>query len=134
MKSGDEAIGNRVRVKVVKNKVAPPFRQAEFDIIYNSGISIEGGILDLGTKLDIINKSGTWYSYGEERMGQGRENSKKFLKDHPEIAKKIEEKIKITSGLIMEEADTELKDRAGQEDGGNTKISAKEPTTAAQGS
>ena len=100
LKSGDEPIGNRVRVKVVKNKVAPPFRQAEFDVMYNSGISVQGGILDLGTKYGIINKAGTWYSYGEERMGQGRENSKKFLVEHPEIAVEIEDKIKKETGLI----------------------------------
>ncbi|MDY6967804.1 MAG: recombinase RecA [Spirochaetota bacterium] len=100
LKSGDEPIGNRVRVKVVKNKVAPPFRQAEFDVMYNSGISVQGGILDLGTKYGIINKAGTWYSYGEERMGQGRENSKKFLVEHPEVAAEIEDKIKKETGLI----------------------------------
>ncbi|MDY6934047.1 MAG: recombinase RecA [Spirochaetota bacterium] len=103
LKSGDEAIGNRVRVKVVKNKVAPPFKQAEFDIMYNSGISIEGGILDLGTKYEIIKKTGTWYSYDDERMGQGRENSKKYLLDHPDIAVEIERKIKVHTGLISEE-------------------------------
>ncbi len=100
LKSGDEAVGNRVRVKVVKNKVAPPFRQAEFDIMYNTGISREGGILDLGTKLDIIKKAGTWYSYGEDRIGQGRENAKNFIRENPNIAQEIEEKIKISSGLI----------------------------------
>jgi recombination protein RecA len=100
LKSGDEAVGNRVRVKVVKNKVAPPFRQAEFDIMYNTGISREGGILDLGTKLEIIKKAGTWYSYGEDRIGQGRENAKNFIRENPNIAQEIEEKIKISSGLI----------------------------------
>ncbi len=100
LKSGDEAVGNRVRVKVVKNKVAPPFRQAEFDIMYNSGISREGGILDLGTKLGIIKKAGTWYSYNEDRIGQGRENAKNFIKENPNIAQEIEEKIKISAGLI----------------------------------
>lgn len=99
LKSGDEAIGNRVRVKVVKNKVAPPFRQAEFDIMYNTGISREGGILDLGTKLGIIKKTGTWYSYGEDRIGQGRENAKNFIRENPNIAQEIEEKIKVSTGL-----------------------------------
>jgi recombination protein RecA len=104
LKSGDEAVGNRVRVKVVKNKVAPPFRQAEFDIMYNTGISREGGILDLGTKLEIIKKTGTWYSYGEDRIGQGRENAKNFIRENPNIAQEIEEKIKISAGLINDTA------------------------------
>jgi recombination protein RecA len=104
LKLGDEAVGNRVRVKVVKNKVAPPFRQAEFDIMYNSGISREGGILDLGTKLGIIKKAGTWYSYNEDRIGQGRENAKNFIKENSNIAQEIEEKIKIASGLINDTA------------------------------
>ncbi len=99
LKSGDDSIGNRVRVKVVKNKVAPPFRQAEFDIMYDSGISREGGALDLAVKYDIINKAGTWYSYKEERIGQGRENVKKYLKDNPEIFKAVEEQIRKETGL-----------------------------------
>ncbi len=102
LKSGDEAFGNRVRVKVVKNKVAPPFKQAEFDVIYNSGISVEGGVLDLATKLEIIKKAGTWYSYGEERIGQGRENAKNYLRSNPETAKDVENRIKVSYGLIEE--------------------------------
>lgn len=113
LKTGDEAIGNRVRVKVVKNKVAPPFKQAEFDVIYNSGISIEGGILDLAVKLDIIKKAGTWYSYGEERIGQGRENAKSYLSNNPEITKEIENKIKIFYGLIEEKP--EIKEKASNQ-------------------
>ncbi len=109
LKSGEEAIGNRVRVKVVKNKTAPPFRQAEFDILYDSGISREGGILDLAAKLNIVKKAGTWYSYGEERIGQGRENAKTFLREHAEVMKDLERKIKIDSGL-MEEAPRETKE------------------------
>lgn len=93
LKSGDEAIGNRVRVKVVKNKVAPPFKQAEFDIMYNGGISKSGGILDMGVKFDIIRKAGTWFSYGEERIGQGRENAKKYLDENPAVAAEIEKRI-----------------------------------------
>jgi len=100
LKSADEAIGNRVRVKVVKNKVAPPFRQAEFDIMYNSGISREGGILDMGVRFEIIKKAGTWYSYGDERIGQGRENVKKYLVEHPETAKEIESRVKVSAGLV----------------------------------
>ncbi len=103
LKSGDEAIGNRVRVKVVKNKVAPPFKQAEFDIIFNSGISREGGILDLGVKFGIVKKTGTWYSYGQERIGQGRENSKKFFRENPRITDEIEKKILKAAGLEAEE-------------------------------
>ncbi|HNW30285.1 MAG TPA: DNA recombination/repair protein RecA, partial [Spirochaetota bacterium] len=99
LKSGEEAIGNRVRVKVVKNKVAPPFRQAEFDIMYDSGISRVGDILDLGVKFDIVKKSGTWFSYGEERIGQGRENAKKYFMDNPAVAQEIEKKIKAAAGL-----------------------------------
>jgi recombination protein RecA len=99
LKSGEEAIGNRVRVKVVKNKVAPPFRQAEFDIMYDSGISRVGDILDLGVRFEIVKKSGTWFSYGEERIGQGRENAKKYFLDNPAMAQEIEKKIKDAAGL-----------------------------------
>lgn len=100
LKNGDDSIGSRVRVKVVKNKVAPPFKQAEFDIMYDTGISREGGILDLAVKYDIINKAGTWYSYGDERIGQGRENVRKYLKDNPAVSKEVENKIKKEVGLI----------------------------------
>lgn len=96
IKQGTEMIGSRTRVKVVKNKVAPPFKQAEFDITYGEGISREGSIVDIGTDLEIINKSGAWYSYKEERLGQGRENVKEYLKEHPEIASEIEMKIRET--------------------------------------
>lgn len=94
LKQGTEIIGSRTRVKVVKNKVAPPFRQAEFDIMYGTGISREGSILDVATDLNIINKSGAWYSYGEERLGQGRENVREYLKEHPEVTKEIEQKVR----------------------------------------
>jgi len=103
IKVGEDAVGNRVRVKVVKNKVAPPFRQAEFDIMYDSGISRTAGILDLGVKYNIVQKAGTWYSYKDERIGQGRENAKSFLEQHPDIAKEIEEKIKEQAGLLEKE-------------------------------
>ncbi len=103
IKSGDSIIGNRTRVKVVKNKVAPPFKQAEFDIMYGLGISKDGNILDTGVTADIINKAGSWYSYGEHRLGQGRENSKDFLRDNPEISKEIENKIRLHYGLIKED-------------------------------
>lgn len=94
IKKGSDAIGSRVKVKVAKNKVAPPFRVAEFDIMYENGISKEGEIIDLGTSLGIIQKSGTWFSYGDERIGQGREIAKQFLIDNPSIANEIEKKIR----------------------------------------
>src|SRR6267143_1940322 len=99
LKDGTEAVGNRVRVKVVKNKVAPPFRQAEFDIEYGKGISTSGCILDYGIEHNIITKSGSFFSYGEERLGQGRGNAKAFLDEHPEVAKEIEDKIYEAMGL-----------------------------------
>ncbi len=99
IKSGNDIIGNRTRVKVVKNKVAPPFKQAEVDIMYGEGISREGSIIDIGTELDIVNKSGAWYSYEGERLGQGRENAKQFMKEHKEIAQVIEQKIREASNL-----------------------------------
>lgn len=94
IKQGEEVIGNRTRVKVVKNKVAPPFRQAEFDIMYNGGISREGNVLDVGVREDIIQKSGAWFSYGDVRLGQGRENAKVFLKDNMDILLEVENKIR----------------------------------------
>lgn len=94
LKQGTEMVGNRTRVKVVKNKVAPPFKQADFDIMYGEGISREGSILDLAADLDIVNKSGAWYSFGDDRLGQGRENAKQYLKEHPEIAVTIENQIR----------------------------------------
>lgn len=105
IKRGDEMIGNRVRVKVVKNKVAPPFKQAEFDIMYGKGISKLGNLLDVGTDLDIINKAGAWYSYNGNKLGQGRENSKEFLAQNPELAKEIEDKIRETFHLGQENPD-----------------------------
>ncbi|NMA33498.1 MAG: recombinase RecA [Clostridiaceae bacterium] len=94
IKQGTDVIGNRTRVKVVKNKVAPPFREAEFDIMYGRGISKEGSILDVGVNLDIISKSGAWFSYNSQRIGQGRENAKNFLRENPEVAREIEMKIR----------------------------------------
>jgi len=94
VKQGSEMIGNRTRVKVVKNKVAPPFKTAEFDIIYGKGISAEGCLLDIAADAGIINKSGAWYSYGKERLGQGRENAREFLIDNPDIYKQIETKVR----------------------------------------
>jgi len=94
IKKGDEVVGNETRVKVVKNKVAPPFRQAEFDILYGEGISREGEIIDLGVKEGIVEKSGAWYSYGKDRIGQGKDNVRQFLKEHPDMAAEIEAKIR----------------------------------------
>lgn len=94
LKKGDEMIGNRTRVKVVKNKMAPPFKKAEVDIMYGEGISKEGEILDIGSAIDVINKSGAWYSYEGERLGQGRENAKKYLKEHIDVAEQINQKIR----------------------------------------
>ncbi|MPL60594.1 Protein RecA [bioreactor metagenome] len=94
LKQGNDVVGNRTKVKVVKNKVAPPFKQAEFDIMYGQGISHEGALVDMGAELDIINKSGAWYSYADNRLGQGRENVKDFLKTNPEIAAEIDKKIR----------------------------------------
>ncbi len=94
LKQGTEVIGNKTRVKVVKNKVAPPFKDAEFDIIYGQGISKEGSILDVGVNLDIVSKSGAWFSYNGQRIGQGRENVKQYMRDNPEMTKEIEMKIR----------------------------------------
>ena len=93
LKDGEEVQGNHTRVKIVKNKIAPPFRKAEFDIIFGEGISKTGEIIDLGVELDIIKKSGSWFSYGETKLGQGRESVKVLLKDNPELAEEIEKKI-----------------------------------------
>ena len=101
IKQGDEIVGNRTRVKIMKNKVAPPFKQAEFDIMYNEGISRTGNIVDVGVKENIVQKSGAWFSYGDIRLGQGRENAKQYLKDNPEIALEIENKIRIKYELPL---------------------------------
>jgi recombination protein RecA len=94
IKKADEVIGNQTRVKVVKNKVSPPFKQAEFEILYGQGISRYGEIIDLGVQHDIVGKAGSWYSYGDDRIGQGKENVRDFLKNHPEMAAEIEDKIR----------------------------------------
>ena len=103
LKQGGEMVGNHVKVKVVKNKVAPPFKQAKFDIMFGTGISREGEILDLASECNVVNKSGAWYSYNGERIGQGRENVKIFLKDHPEICEEIEKQVRIQYHLLPEE-------------------------------
>jgi len=109
IKEGEQIIGNRTRVKVVKNKIAPPFREAEFDIIYGTGISKEGDILDLGTSFDLVEKSGAWYSFKGERMGQGRENAKKFLAENPDIRNQVVDLIKEKTGLKKPKAEPSSK-------------------------
>ncbi|WP_419739602.1 recombinase RecA [Ruegeria sp.] len=99
IKDRDEVVGNQTRVKVVKNKVAPPFKQVEFDIMYGEGISKMGELLDLGVKAGVVEKSGSWFSYGDERIGQGRENAKQYLRDHSRVALEIEDKIRAAHGL-----------------------------------
>jgi recombination protein RecA len=100
LKQGNDMIGNRTRIKVVKNKVAPPFKQAEVDIMYGEGISKEGSLIDIGTEMDIVDKSGAWYSFEGERLGQGRENAKQYLKDNPKVADVIDKKIRDSSIIV----------------------------------
>ena len=103
LKDGQDVIGNRTRVKVVKNKVAPPFKQAEFDIMYNEGVSHLGLLIDLGSELNIVDKSGAWYSYGDLRLGQGKENSKAFLAENPDVAEEIDARLRVALGLVPPE-------------------------------
>mgnify|MGYP004591351149 FL=1 len=103
IKQGTEAVGNHVRVKIVKNKVAPPFKEAEFDIMFGKGISREGDLIDLAVKNDIVDKSGAWFAYGGNKIGQGRENAKQFLADNPDILNEIDHKLRVKMGLIMED-------------------------------
>jgi recombination protein RecA len=111
IKERDEVVGNQTRVKVVKNKLAPPFKQVEFDIMYGEGVSKNGELIDLGVKAGVVEKSGAWFSYDSQRIGQGRENAKTFLKNNPDIAGKIETAIRQNAGLIAE------KILAGEEEG-----------------
>jgi recombination protein RecA len=99
LKDGSEAVGNRTRVKVVKNKMAPPFKQAEFDMIYGEGISREGGLIDMGVEQGFVRKAGAWYTYEGDQLGQGKENARQFLKDNPHLADEIEKKIKEKLGI-----------------------------------
>jgi recombination protein RecA len=108
LKDGQDAVGNRTRVKVVKNKMAPPFKQAEFDIIYGVGISREGSLLDVGVEQEILKKSGSWYTYEAEQLGQGKENSRNFLLENPEVANEIEQKIKTKLGIGVPRAVADL--------------------------
>ena len=106
IKDGDEVIGSRIRAKVVKNKVAPPFRQAEFDMMYGVGISREGDLLDLASDKGLVHKSGAWYAYQDDRIGQGRENAKKYLKEHPELADALAQQLRQTLGLTRVAAES----------------------------
>jgi recombination protein RecA len=107
LKQGERSIGNRTRAKVVKNKVAPPFRQTEFDIMYGEGISKVAEIIDYGVTLDIIDKSGSWFSYNDEKLGQGKENVRALLKEKPELLQEIEDKIKEGMGIAIKNRDKE---------------------------
>jgi recombination protein RecA len=129
LKQGDEMIGNRTRVKVVKNKVAPPFKTAEFDIMYGKGISKEGSLIDVGVADGIVDKSGSWFSYGDTRLGQGRENSKEFLRENTEIAQDIERKIREKHGLIeVTEKNTDSVKSTEQEKEASTESKESETT------
>ncbi|MDX2478466.1 MAG: recombinase RecA [Gammaproteobacteria bacterium] len=108
IKKADEVLGNQTRVKVVKNKVAPPFKQCEFDILYNEGISHEGELIDIGVLHNIVDKSGAWYGYGKERIGQGKDNARQYLKDHPEMAAEIEGKLRVAMGITEAPDDAEV--------------------------
>jgi recombination protein RecA len=116
IKRADGVVGNRTRVKVVKNKVAPPFREAEFDILYGEGISREGELIDHGVEAGIVDKSGAWLSYGDERIGQGRENAKQFLKDHPEVYKEIESRLFAHFAIQRGDGPIEVEDKSKEED------------------
>ena len=120
IKQNGEIVGNHTRVKVVKNKVAPPFREAEFDIMFGQGISREGDILDLGVKVGAVAKSGSWYSYEGEKIGQGRENAKIFLKEHPDIMQDVENKVRAFYGLPADVLSEELPDEENQTQAGRT--------------
>lgn len=113
IKEGNDVIGSRVRVKVVKNKVAPPFQQAEFDIMYGTGISKEGSTLDMAVDFGIVNKSGAWYTYGDERLGQGRESAKEFLRTHPDIYAEIDTKVRSVAGLPVQDGDVAASEEKG---------------------
>jgi len=116
IKDGDKLIGSTAKVKVVKNKVAAPFRNCQFDIMYGTGISQPGCIIDLGEETGVVDRAGSWYSYGDVRLGQGRENSKEFLRDNPEVMEEIDNKIRVKVGLKEGEIDEEEKKEEKKED------------------
>jgi recombination protein RecA len=123
IKDRDEVIGNQTRVKVVKNKLAPPFKMVEFDIVYGEGISKTGELLDLGIKAGIVDKSGSWFSYGSQRIGQGRENAKTYLKENPDVADEIEAKIRQNAGLV---SDAMLAGPGGLDEDGEIEVATPE--------
>ncbi|HMN22631.1 MAG TPA: recombinase RecA, partial [Ottowia sp.] len=104
IKKGDQAIGNETRVKVVKNKVSPPFKQAEFDILFGEGISREGEIIDMGVTAKVVDKSGAWYAYNGEKIGQGRDNAREFLRENPDLAREIENRVRESLGIAQRPA------------------------------
>lgn len=114
LKDGNEVVGNRTRVKVVKNKVAPPFKQAEFDILYGKGISREGSLIDMGVDSGIIRKAGSWFTYGEDQLGQGKENARTYLMNHPEVADEIEHRIRLALGLDAEDVPDNIDPQTGE--------------------
>jgi recombination protein RecA len=114
LKQGGEMVGNHTRIKVVKNKVAPPFKQAEFDIMFGTGIAREGDILDLAAENNIVNKSGAWYAYNGNKIGQGRENAKQFLREHPDICEEIEKKVRILYNLLPPEEEPETSEEESE--------------------
>ena len=128
IKDRDEIVGNQTRIKVVKNKLAPPFKMIEFDIMYGEGFSKTGELIDLGVKAGIIEKSGSWFSYGSERIGQGRENAKNYMKENPDAAAAIEELIRRESGLISDDMQANPSDGAEEQEGENTSVNAVEKT------
>lgn len=139
IKNGTDVIGNRTRIKVVKNKVAPPFKKAEVDIMYGHGISQTGELLDMAVEKDIVDKSGSWYSYGEDRIGQGRENAKQYLADHPDMMAEVNRRVRIAYGVADEDeqaAAEKKSDKAKGDDkatkGAKTDKSADKATTAKQ--
>ena len=115
IKKGDDILGNETRIKVVKNKVAPPFKQAEFDILYGEGVSLEGEIIDIGVKLGLVEKSGAWYSYNGNKIGQGKDNTRMWLKENPEIANEIEQKIRAEVGITAQITEGTLDETGGEE-------------------
>lgn len=123
IKDGSDIIGNRVRIKVVKNKVAPPFKTAEVDIMYGEGISKTGELIDMAVEKEIVKKSGSWFSYGEERIGQGRENAKKYMKEHPDIMEEVTKKVRAAYGIDDKQDDEQLELKIDDEKG--TKSAAK---------
>ena len=129
IKVGQEVVGNRVRARIVKNKVAPPFKVVEFDIMYNEGVSKVGGILDLGVETGLIDKRGSFYNYKEDRLGQGRENTKNYLRDHPELLETLDNQIRAEAGLIeleaeAEEASSQQEEQLPEQDAKNLKLAA----------